>query len=72
MPDIVRLRYTGPDSVTIAVLGRQVDPDCIVDFPGKVLDEQDDSYLIETGNPPETRAWPKSRWRDETATRPEE
>ena len=66
MPDIVRLRYLGADTVAVSVLGKEVEPDCLVDFPGQVLEDNDDHYLIETGNPPELRAWPKSRWRDET------
>jgi len=69
MPDVVRLRYLGADTVTVAVLGREVEPDCLLDFPGVVVEEQDDCYLIELGNPPETRAWPKSRWRDETTVK---
>lgn len=67
MPDIVRLRYLGADTVAVSVLGKEVEPDCLVDFPGHVLEDNADHYLIETGNPPEKRAWPKSRWRDETA-----
>jgi hypothetical protein len=66
MPDVVRLRYLGTHTVTVAVLGREVEPDCLLDFAGKLVDEQDDCYVIESGNPPETRAWPKTSWRDET------
>jgi hypothetical protein len=73
MPDVVRLRYLGAEPVAVAVLGREVEPDCLLDFGGKVLDEQDDCYVIETGNPPEVRAWPKSRWANETTVKkPEE
>lgn len=82
MPDIVRLRYLGPGTVTVPVIGGQkVKADCIVDFPGRVLTEhpadgpdakprpvpEDADYvLIESGNPPQIRAWQKSLWRNET------
>lgn len=66
MPDILRLRYLGAETVSVAVLGKEVEPDCVIDFPGRLIDEGDDHYLIESGNPGETRAWPKSRWANET------
>lgn len=77
MPDIVRLRYIGaaPVNVPAIVHGEDgVAPDTIVEFGGRVLDKApdgvvfaDDAIHIESGNPPEVRAWPKSLWRDETA-----
>lgn len=81
MPDIVRLRYTGSGPVLVTPLGRAVDPDNLVEFAGRVLthhppahadaDPQPvpadaDYYLIESGNPPVVRAWPKSLWANET------
>jgi len=75
MPDLVRLRYIGAAPVTVPVLGQTVEPDCIVDFPGRIVTEPpegakwlDDAIHIESGNPPEVRAWPKSLWADETVT----
>jgi hypothetical protein len=75
MPDIVRLRYVGavPVNVPAIVHGEGgVEPDTIVEFPGKVLEspqgQPDDAVYVESGNPPELRAWPKSLWRDETVT----
>lgn len=75
MPDVVRLRYIGAAPVTVPMLGREVEPDCIVDFPGKVITTApegaawgDDAIHIESGNPPDVRAWPSSLWRDETIT----
>lgn len=69
MPDLVRLRFLGTTPVTVPLLGRDVEPDCIVDVPGRVSEEQDDCLLIESGNPPDVRAWPKSLWRNETITK---
>lgn len=66
MPDLVRLRFIGPHPVSVPALGRDVEPDCIADFPGSVLEDAADHYLIESGNPPEPRAWPKSMWANET------
>lgn len=81
MPDIIRLRWLGGDDATIPVLGRMVAADEIVDLAGRVLDVDehdqpapDDAYLIEFGNPPERRLFPKSQWRLEapTAKKPKE
>jgi hypothetical protein len=67
VPDIVRLRYVGNHEVAVPALGRSVEPDCIIDFAGKVLDDgADDAVLIEFGNPPIQRAFPRSLWKDET------
>lgn len=73
MPDIVRLRYRGHQPVTVAALEKAVEPDTLIEFPGRVLTEPpegevwlDDAIHIESGNPPEVRAWPKSQWADET------
>lgn len=82
MPDVVRLRYVdgrkrGP--VHLAVLGREVEPDCIVDFAGRVISSEEDwervgldeaahadAVVVELGNPPEVRVFPRSDWADET------
>lgn len=81
MPDVVRLRYVGTGPVAVPVLGRDVEPEQIIEIAGRVLTEyppskpdavpvpvpEDADYLlIEAGNPPELRAWPKSLWRNET------
>lgn len=68
MPDIVRLRYVGANPASVPALGLEVEPDHIYEVPGKVLAEQphDDATLIESGNPPQVRAWPTSLWRNET------
>ena len=68
MPDILRMRYLGIETASVPVIGKEVEPDCLVDFPGAVIEDNEDHYLIESGNPPELRAWPKSRWRNETPT----
>lgn len=68
MPDVARLRFIGPEPVHVAVLGRQVDPDCVVDVPGSV-EELDDCYVIDPGGDGQARAWPKSMWKDETVTK---
>lgn len=73
MPDILRLRYVGPAPAQIPILGREVEPDCIVEVPGRIVTDQPhaaDCFLAEVGNPPQTRAWPLSLWRDETPTKP--
>lgn len=69
MPDIVRLRYIGSAPASVPAIGREVEPDHIVEFAGRVLGEQptDEAVLIESGNPPQVRAWPASLWRNETA-----
>lgn len=69
MPDIVRLRYVGANPATVPTLGREVEPDHLVEFPGRILPDQpsEDAVLIESGNPSQVRAWPKSLWRNETA-----
>jgi hypothetical protein len=74
MPDIVRLRYVGAAAINVPAIAHGEDgvqPDTIVEFGGKIVDVEggaDDAIHIESGNPPEVRAWPKSLWRDETAT----
>lgn len=71
MPDIVRLRFAGPDVVTVPILGREVAPGDVVDLPGKVLTVDEagnplpadhDAIVVEFGNPPVTRAFPTSAW----------
>lgn len=83
MPPIVRLRFVGTVPVLAVGLGRQVKPDELVEVPGVVLTEwtppgetkpvpvleNADHYLIESGNPPVVRAWPKTLWRNETPAR---
>lgn len=66
MPDIVRLRYVGAAPVSVPAIGQDVEPDHIVEFPGKVLADEADYTLIESGNPAQERAWPTSLWRNET------
>jgi hypothetical protein len=78
MPDIVRLRYIGVVPVNVPAIAHDpegVAPDSLVEFPGRVLDDTpqgavwlDDAIYIESGNPPQVRAWPTSLWRDETVT----
>lgn len=72
MPSTVRLRYVGAQTAAVPALGREVEPDSLVEFPGVHLDvdEDADHYLIESGNPPQPRAWPKSQWRNETVAAP--
>lgn len=67
MPDIVRLRYVGAAPVSVPAIGQEVEPDHLVEFPGKVVAEETDYVLISSGNPPQERAWPTSLWRNETA-----
>ncbi len=80
MPDIVRLRYIGAGTVDVPSIGKkEIKPDCIVDFPGKVLTEHPaeregdeprpvpedaDYFLVESGG--QVRAWQTSLWRNET------
>lgn len=78
MPDIVRLRFVGPAPVAVPAIGREVDPDCVVDLPGRILTDPAeikalglelpaaDCFLAELGNPPRVSAFPTSTWRDET------
>lgn len=78
--NVVRLRYLGTAPVNAAAIGREVKPEELAEFPGSVLTEwtppgakepvpageDADHYLIESGNPPVVRAWPKTVWRNET------
>lgn len=78
MPDVLRLRFLGESEALIPALGRTVEPEQLVDVPGRLLStaEQceefgvtlppDDALLIAVGNPVEVRAFPTSLWRDET------
>lgn len=75
MPDILRLRYVGAAPVSVPVLGKEVQPDCLVEVPGRIvthdadgkpIEHAADCFLAEVGNPPTVRAWPLSTWRDET------
>lgn len=82
MPDIVRLRYVGALPMSVPAIGQEVEPDHLYEIPGRVLTEQPadgphpvrpipedaDYVLIESGNPPQIRAWQKSLWRNETVT----
>lgn len=70
MPDIVRVRNITGDELSVGLLGRAVDADCVTDFVGKVVDEADDHYLIESGNPPVVHAWPKAMWSLESGYTP--
>lgn len=67
MPDILRLRYVGAAPVSVPVLGKEVEPDHLVEVPGRIVEGgADDCFLAEVGNPLQLRAWPTSMWRDET------
>lgn len=63
---MVHARFRGPDWHTVPALGgsfpgRRVDPDELVEFPGDVVEETDDAYVVgvEGGEPV---ALPKSQW----------
>jgi hypothetical protein len=70
MPDIVRLRFIGPYSVAVPLLGQavgmplMVEPDQVVDVVGKVLadDAEADHFVLEVLNPPEERVFPRTLW----------
>lgn len=75
MPDILRLRYVGAAPASVPVLGKTVEPDHLVEVPGRIvthdangdpIEHAADCFLAEIGNPPQLRAWPLSLWRDET------
>lgn len=78
MPNVLRLRFLGPTEALIPVVGRVVEPEELVDVPGRVLADPeelkefgvaappDDALLAAVGNPAEIRAFPHSLWRDET------
>lgn len=72
MPDICRLRYVGATAVTVPALGREVEPDCIVDVPGRIITDGvpdgADYFLAEVNG--QVRAWPTSVWRNETPDAP--
>ena len=73
MPPTCRLRYVGALPTLVAPVGREVQPDQIVEFIGQVVDpeehEPDDAIYTVMGNPPRVVAWPLSQWRDETPAR---
>lgn len=66
MPDLLRIRYLGP-AANIPLAGRMVDSDCVFDLAGKVVEEQDDCVIVDTGAG--QRALPKSRYKVETPAR---
>jgi hypothetical protein len=66
MTDIARFRNISPDARVLALAGRAVEADSVVDIPGKVTEENDDHYLIEAGNPAQTYAVPRATWAAET------
>lgn len=67
MPDVLRVRYLGDATAVVPLAGgAEVAPDCVFDVPGRLVDEAGDHYLIETGNPAEQRALPRSLYRVET------
>ena len=71
MPDVVRLRNVGDHDLEVAPLGmRLVGADHVVDVPGRLVEDAEDFYLIESGNPPDVRAWPKATLRVESAAKP--
>lgn len=84
MPDVLKVRWLADHPAAVALAGRVVEPDCVFDLPGRLLDEAEhrkalgvdagepfdpDHVLVETGNPPQLRALPKSTLRVETPTR---
>lgn len=68
--DTCRLRYGGRLPAAVVAVGRDVVPDELVEFAGRIVEDADDHYLIESGNPPTPRAWPKSLWFNETPPPP--
>jgi len=84
MPDVLKVRWLGQQTENLALAGRDVAPDCVFDLPGRLLDEAEhrealglpagapfapDHVLVETGNPPQLRALPRSTYRVETPAR---
>jgi hypothetical protein len=77
MPDIVRLRFTGPDPVMVPLLGQAVgmplavEPGQVVDVTGKVVDDdaEADHFVLEVLNPPEERAFPRTLWAIDTGAK---
>lgn len=79
--NMVRLRFVGPAPVAVPALGREIEPDSIVEMPGWILTDPDematlgvappaaDCFLAVLGNPPRVSAFPTSMWRDETPVR---
>lgn len=85
MPDLLRLRFLGDQARTVPVVGRAVEPEELVDVPGRIATAEDlkaagvnppgdDALAVLLGNPPEVRLFPLSMWRDETpaAKKPKE
>lgn len=78
MPDIVRLRYVGAHEAAVPVLGAGpglgllVQPGETVDVAGRVVEDNADSdgFVVEFGNPPQERVFPRSLWSTEAATKP--
>jgi len=79
VPDILRLRYVGAAPAQIPILGREVEPEHLVEVPGRIVTHDadgkpiahaDDCFLAEVGNPPQLRAFPLSLWRNETPDKP--
>lgn len=78
MPDVMRLRYIGATTINVPVLGRDVEPDTVIDIPARQVTDPGelrelglvaplaDCLLVMLGNPPEVRTFPTSLWRDET------
>lgn len=67
--NIVHLRYVGDHPVLVTPLGRTVEPDELVKFPGTVVEPEGQpagATYIESGNPAQVRAWPTSLWANET------
>ncbi len=66
---IVHLRFRGSAPVLVTPLGRTVEPEELVKFPGSVVEPKGqpaDAIYVESGNPPSVRAWPTSLWVNET------
>ncbi len=68
----VSLRYLGAHRALVTPLGREVEPEELVTFPGRLATAEETAgqpagavYAV-SGNPPTLRAWPESQWRNET------
>jgi len=76
MPDVLRLRYVGAHPVTVPLVGREVQPEELIEVPGRAVNDADlkehkvspssDAFLALAGNPPQVLAFPLTSWSDET------
>lgn len=76
MPDVLRVRYLGNETVSIPLAGREVEPDCVFELPAKLTEwadgetPPDDAAVVDFGNPPQRVALPHSLYRVETPAKP--